>query len=781
MVQVSYPGVYIREVSSGVRTITGVSTSIAAIIGMATRGPVNSPQRVLGFVDYDRIFGSDTAIGEMTDQVRQFFQNGGQQAFIVRVAHGASPTTVVVGGPAPAFPFTLTAISAGGDGRSLRTSVDYNTGAPERTFNLRIFRETVNPDGSVTISDDETHKDLSMNPTDPRFVRKVVNQNSALASIVAEIAPAPDQVGSSTATNIYASDAALATAIQTAFGGTAPATRSFNISVGTRGFRTATVSQPNGGFADLNAALTAINLAITNVFQEGAITSTATITDGTNIALRISAVANGDDVLIERAPDQDLAGPLGLGAADGGIEIGGFSDLRPIPSGFVSVLTTSGTAPLDGLLGLGALLKENLQTLVLTGIAGFTVGNIPTDDDIVFPVTTGAMWTGSSPGMSFRNIRENLAAIASAINGVQTKWRAEIHGFRLALLPRFGVSTNGASHTISATGAGWTVLGGNAGLIFDSDVTTAQPGALAFTGGSDGTAPGTEDYQDAFDQIRTNVDLFNLMILARTTSDPEGRADVWGPASSFCNERRAFLLMDASLGADSVAKVLTEVLNLRIGIVKDHAGLYWPRLTISAGNGLTRDIDPSGSIAGIMSRIDSTRGVWKAPAGLEADVRGIRGVSIPMSDPDNGLLNPQAINAIRLFPNGIVSWGARTMDGFDNSGDDDYKYVPVRRFALFIEESLFRGLKFAVFEPNDEPLWAQIRLAAGAFMNNLFRQGAFAGKTKDDAYFVKVDRETTTQNDINLGIVNVLVGFAPLKPAEFVVVTIQQKAGQVQV
>ncbi len=121
------------------------------------------------------------------------------------------------------------------------------------------------------------------------------------------------------------------------------------------------------------------------------------------------------------------------------------------------------------------------------------------------------------------------------------------------------------------------------------------------------------------------------------------------------------------------------------------------------------------------------------------------------------------------------------MDGFDNSGNTDYKYVPVRRVALFIEESLFRGLKFAVFEPNDEPLWAQIRQAAGAFMNNLFRQGAFQGTTRDQAYFVKVDSETTTQNDIDLGIVNIVVGFAPLKPAEFVIIKIQQIAGQIEV
>jgi len=100
---------------------------------------------------------------------------------------------------------------------------------------------------------------------------------------------------------------------------------------------------------------------------------------------------------------------------------------------------------------------------------------------------------------------------------------------------------------------------------------------------------------------------------------------------------------------------------------------------------------------------------------------------------------------------------------------------------LFIEESLMRGLQFAVFEPNDEPLWAQIRLATGAFMNGLFRKGAFAGATASDAYFVKADAETTTPTDQNLGVVNVLVGFAPLKPAEFIVLSLQQKAGQVQV
>jgi uncharacterized protein len=150
------------------------------------------------------------------------------------------------------------------------------------------------------------------------------------------------------------------------------------------------------------------------------------------------------------------------------------------------------------------------------------------------------------------------------------------------------------------------------------------------------------------------------------------------------------------------------------------------------------------------------------------------------SDGENGVMNPEAINTIRVFPNGIVNWGARTMDGADRFASE-YKYIPIRRLALFIEESLYRGLTWVVFEPNDEPLWAQIRLNVGAFMHNLFRQGAFQGQKPRDAYFVKCDAETTTQNDRNLGIVNIIVGFAPLKPAEFVIISLQQMAGQIEV
>ncbi len=218
------------------------------------------------------------------------------------------------------------------------------------------------------------------------------------------------------------------------------------------------------------------------------------------------------------------------------------------------------------------------------------------------------------------------------------------------------------------------------------------------------------------------------------------------------------------------------------GLRHRNAAVYFPR--VSMGDPLqgnrTRPFANSGLIAGLYARTDASRGVWKAPAGIEARLRGVQALGYVLSDPENGVLNPLGLNCLRTFPVfGSVSWGARTMVGAD-ALTSEWKYVPVRRLALFIEESLYRGTQFAVFEPNDEPLWAQIRLAVGSFMNNLFRQGAFQGSSPRDAYLVRCDSSTTTQADIDLGIVNIVVGFAPLKPAEFVVIQIQQLAGQSQ-
>ena len=192
-----------------------------------------------------------------------------------------------------------------------------------------------------------------------------------------------------------------------------------------------------------------------------------------------------------------------------------------------------------------------------------------------------------------------------------------------------------------------------------------------------------------------------------------------------------------------------------------NAAMYFPRL---AGPGPLRG--PAGAVAGVIARSDVLRGVWAAPAGVEAALRWVDELSVPVSDAENGRLNSLGVNCLRNFAGaGPVVWGARTTA---DESDADWKYVNVRRLGLFLEQSLSRGLQWAVFEPNDEPLWGRIRAEAGAFLDDLFHRCAFVGTTPREAYFVKCDGDTTTQDDIDNGRINLVVGFAPSRPAEFV-------------
>jgi phage tail sheath protein FI len=278
------------------------------------------------------------------------------------------------------------------------------------------------------------------------------------------------------------------------------------------------------------------------------------------------------------------------------------------------------------------------------------------------------------------------------------------------------------------------------------------------------------------------VDLFNLLCILPDARGGDTPDDVYQEALPYCAERRAMLIVDPK-NAWSLSTVAAGVSSMNLnGNAARNAAIYFSRIKQADPKleGQIETFPPCGMISGVMARTDAQRGVWKAPAGIDASLNGVVGLQVEMTDAENGLLNPLGINCLRSFPIfGPVVWGARTMRGADAAADE-YKYVSVRRVALFIEESLYRGTKWVVFEPNDEPLWAQIRLNIGAFMHALFRQGAFQGKTPRDAYFVKCDSETTTQDDINHGVVNILVGFAPLKPAEFVVIKIQQMAGQIE-
>jgi phage tail sheath protein FI len=226
----------------------------------------------------------------------------------------------------------------------------------------------------------------------------------------------------------------------------------------------------------------------------------------------------------------------------------------------------------------------------------------------------------------------------------------------------------------------------------------------------------------------------------------------------------------------AATQATTDTVATKAGLTSSNfAALYWPHVVVGDLVGRGRNpmvrVPPAGYVAGLFARIDGRRGVWKAPAGTEATLNGTISLEHQLNDLHSDELNPNGVNALRQIPGaGRVVWGARTM--LPNS---EWRYVPVRRTAIFLRTSIYNGIQWAVFEPNDEPLWASLRASIGGFMETQFRNGAFAGRTRDDAYFVKVDAETTTEIDQAAGIVNILVGFAPLRPAEFVVVKLSQK------
>jgi len=273
------------------------------------------------------------------------------------------------------------------------------------------------------------------------------------------------------------------------------------------------------------------------------------------------------------------------------------------------------------------------------------------------------------------------------------------------------------------------------------------------------------------------VDLFNLLCIPPYLENRNVDAGLLTAATLYCQKRRAMLIIDPPSDWSDAQKAVTG-LATDIGINSSNAALYFPRLRQQnpLRDNQLEDFAPCGAVAGVIARIDATRGVWKAPAGQEANLAGGTAPSLSITSQENDKLNRLGINCLRQFPTkGLLVWGARTRKGEDGLGSE-WKYIPVRRTALFLEESLNRGLKWVLFEPNDEPLWAQIRLSVGAFMHDLFRRGAFQGMTPREAYFVKCDQETTTQNDIDSGFVNILAGFAPMKPAEFVIIRLQQMA-----
>lgn len=657
----TYPGVYIEEVPSGVRTIVGVGTSTAAFLGFFHRGPTDVALRLFSFADVERDYGGLHRFSRASYGLQQFFLNGGAETYVVRVAPddaAAAEVTLTGGGnnivrlSAGRQVLGISREDPGAWGNALRVEVDHVTtvpahvlaaGIPEtqaELFNLTVSETAVERDRLVVLRT-ETFRNLTMRPDTPNNAVDVVNAGSKLVQLDRDGLAAvpgdpagfrPDPTGT------------LGGALAAPPGGGAPV-------VADASALEMTVN-PGGGAADLAAV--------------------------------VATLAYGDAVP------------------------GTHAELRP----FLETAIRR-SDPNNPLLAGASVLLENNRFRVLLGRGG---NGFNADATVTF-AESGAGTTAADLSLDAANVGPQLVELE-----------------------------NGADGNLPAVG---TLLRGQ---------RSAKTGLYAL--------------EDA--------DLFNILCIPFTATLPgaEMRA-VYAEAEVYCEERRAFLLVDvpeATADFDGAQTWLAANETLR----HRNAAVYFPRPQVPdpLNQGRLTSRGASGTIAGLYAATDSARGVWKAPAGTDARLRNVQALDYTLTDRENGALNPLGINCLRAFPVfGLVAWGTRTLDGADALASE-WKYVPVRRFALFLEESLYRGTKWVVFEPNDEPLWSQIRLNIGGFMQNLFRQGAFQGQTPREAYFVKCDSETTTQDDIDRGIVNIHVGFAPLKPAEFVIVRIQQIAGQ---
>ena len=635
----TYPGVYIEEIPSGVRTITGVATSITAFIGRALRGPVNEATTINCFGDFERIFGGLWVDSSMGFAVRDFYMNGGSQAIIVRLfaptdAEQLAALTVAQTQAGVAADAVIAAADAARDaavGDAVTTDDDIAAAA----------------EGAVAAAGAVSAAALSAATAVAQAARAAVTDPPVATDA------ARDAI-------VTAATNAKAAAVTAAAASASPSNRAVLSTGGATPLNLEAANEGTWGNSlrariDYDVKAGTINLFNLTVKD----TNTGSVEVHRNLSVDVSSTRRVDKVLTAES----------------------------------QLIRTSGAIP--------ATLPTASPPVAIVGPPAVPAGGVPVGSD---PFST------------------------SFSSGVEV-----------------------------------------AGTASDGRVLTATE----FT-----PASGETNKQGIYALLQT--DLFNILCLPPFELEGDMPAPVVAAAAALCESRRAMLIVDPLNSWNTVASAIAGVGGA--GTVSKNSAIYFPRLRQPnpLRDNQVEAFVPCGAIAGVWARTDTSRGVWKAPAGLDATLSGVPELSVKLTDAENGQLNPLGINCLRAMPAaGRVVWGARTLQGDDRLASE-WKYVPVRRTALYIEESLYRGTQWVVFEPNDEPLWAQIRLNLGAFMHNLFRKGAFQGKTPREAYFVKCDSETTTQTDINLGIVNIIVGFAPLKPAEFVIIKLQQMAGQIE-
>jgi phage tail sheath protein FI len=800
----SYPGVYVEELPSPVHSIAGVATSIAAFVGYTARGIDNRATELFSFPDFERLFGGLAPDSELSYAVQQFFNSaGGGQAIVVRTPRpGAKGAQVTFGG------LTFTALSSGvwADGTLL---IDVDTIGIDTSANPKLFNLTITDTESGVA---ETFPSVSADPASNRYVLAVVDDVDAGSRMVSVALAGGALTAAPAVTGL----------IGTAIGPTA-ATLGLNQSIG------AVALTANSD------AVTGTSTAFTKSLKVGqflvfASDSTATaykvktITDDTHLAIdpKFAGTAATTQALLSLGPVQVTGGSTtvtGTGtafttAAALGQTIVFAADPTQTPYKIAAITTDTALTIAPAYVGANAATSAALWSAAATrdGSVVLSVSQ-PATAPMPLPLTIKLFSAGGGIPQSLAGL---AVSVGTAINRALTaSWpgayvttgvvpgAGKTGSIRInAFLPNnpdaiLTILPSGGDDTAVTLGFSSTPLSTNVAH-YALGTGHAWGQQTAATAGSDGSGlPATAQLigdEGLFTGIYAleKVDLFNLLSIPDATRAAAGDPfsldptvdpnSVYAAALTLCKRRRAMLLVDCP---PPVRDVSTAYDWKSTGLtVHDENGIaFFPRLRLPDPLNAyqLRTFAPSGVYAGLYARIDGTRRVWKAPAGIEASLTGVQNMVYTLSDAEHGVLNPIGLNCSRRFPiYGFVSWGARTLVGADADASQ-WKYVPVRRTALFLEESLFRGLQWVVFEPNDERLWAQIRLNVGGFMQTQFRQGAFQGTTPHQAYFVRCDSSTTTQNDIDAGRVNIVVGFAPLLPAEFVVLQIQQIAGQIDV
>jgi len=762
----TYPGVYIEELSSGVHTITGVATSIAAFVGWALQGPTAEATLVESWTGFQSQFGGLTQSNGTPNYlgyaVNQFFNNGGQQAYIVRLAADGNDGTVPAGVAVVNLTdtnnnifLTLQAADAGNWATNYGVSITVSKANPTR-FSLSVVYAPSGANPQVV----ESFQNLSLAPGDPLYAVTVINSDSNFLAFAPGYTPPSSLLppSSNIATTPFMLAGTLPIFLQD--NSTPPITyleiqanqpskwpANFGVSVkaATNGlpnnFDLEIVYDPPGGAVGVNSIPVVEAFTNLSLSPNDPNYAVAVLNHNSNFVVVPSSyipLPTGAKLILPATFPATPTAQLN--------NAGGVTTLHDISSPPVAFLTLQASPPSAWPSFFGVLVRSDGT--------GF-------DLQVVYYPATGAVGNVALPVVleSFTNEQVGTPSFPKSVF--------------IALPPGFVPPNPVPALSLPAKFPSVPAM-----LVPNLDGTVLQPNTAAFENKMlDTHGDGTHGVN-----LLKRVDIFNLLCVPGETSKLGASAAILAQLEAFCVLERAFLIIDSDIN-DTFSTLQQNGPNgAIIGANSTNAALYFPWVQAPdplVGNRLTF-FPPCGFVAGNYAATDTNRGVWKAPAGIDASLTGASGLQYNLTDLENGNLNVQAINCLRQFRvYGNVVWGARTLQGNDQAGSQ-WKYIPIRRLALFIESSLYDGTQWVVFEPNDEALWGQIRLNVGAFLQGLFLQGAFQGSTPAQAYFVKCDSENNPQSSIDQGIVTILVGFAPLYPAEFVVIQIQQIAGQLQ-